>query len=137
MLQVPVEGADGALDRLVDVETAGFGRRLAALAIDWVVAGLSAVALARVSFPPENPLENLIITGFYVVEVGVLVGLVGFSIGKRVLGLRVETPAGRPPAVPQALFRSLLVCLIIPPLVQNADGRGLQDVLTGTRQIKI
>ena len=119
------------------METAGLGRRIIALFIDWIVAGLSVGALLGTSYPPKDPLENLYITIGYVVEVGVLVALLGYSIGKRIVGIRVEQPNGRPPSLPNALLRTLLICLIIPPLVQNKEGRGLHDVLANTRQIKI
>ena len=117
------------------MEVAGLGRRIVALFIDWIVAALSVMAFFDVSYPPENPVENLIITAAYVVEVGLLVGLLGFSIGKRIVGIRVERPDGRPPAIHLAILRTFLICLIIPPLVQNKEGRGLHDVLANTRQI--
>lgn len=119
------------------MELAGLGRRIIALVIDWLVAALSAAALFGVSYPPEDPLQNLIITGAYIVEVGVLVGLVGFSIGKRIVGIRVESPAGGPPGIAMGLLRTLLICVVIPPLVQNKEGRGLHDVLANTRQVRI
>ena len=119
------------------METAGLGRRIIALFIDWIVAALSVGAVAGTSYPPEDPLENLFITIGFVLEVGVLVGLLGFSIGKRVVGIKVEQPDGRPPSLPNALLRTFLICLVVPPLVQNKEGRGLHDVLAGTRQIRI
>ncbi len=119
------------------MELAGLGRRIIALFIDWIVAALSVAAFANVSYPPKSPLENLIITGGYIVEVGLLVGLLGYSIGKRVVGIRVENPNGRPPGVLKGVARTFLICLIIPPLVQNKEGRGLHDVLTNTRQVLI
>lgn len=119
------------------MELAGLGRRIIALFIDWIVAALSVMAFTKVSYPPKNPLENLIITGGYIVEVGLLVGLLGFSIGKRIVGIRVENPEGRPPGILMGLVRTFLICLIIPPVVQNKEGRGLHDVLTNTRQVPI
>ena len=65
-------------------------RRLGALLIDWIVASLSAAALAGTHYPPKDIKENLVITAFFVVEMSVLTGLLGYSIGKRILGLKVE-----------------------------------------------
>ena len=56
-------------------------RRLGALLIDWVIAAFSAVTLAGVHYPPapldQDPSQTFIIIGFFVLEVGVLTGLLG------------------------------------------------------------
>jgi hypothetical protein len=36
----------------------------------------------------------------------------------------------------QALLRTLLICLVIPPLVFNRDQRGLHDLAVGTVTIR-
>ncbi len=118
------------------MESAPFGRRLLALVIDWIVAALSATALTEVSYPPDNPLQNLVITGFFVAEVGLLVGLLGYSIGKRVVGIRVENPDGGPVGLGWGLLRTALVCLVIPAIVRNKEGRGLHDIVTGSREVR-
>ena len=86
-------------------------RRLGALLIDWVIAALSAVAIAGVSYPPapldKDPSQTFIIIGFFVLEVGVLTGLLGRSIGKRLLGMKIENRDGEPIGVPRALLRTL------------------------------
>ena len=119
------------------MESAPLGRRVVALVIDWAIAALSATALTSVTYPPKDPLQNLVISGFFVVEVGLLVGLLGYSIGKRVMGLKVENPDGRPIGPGWALLRTALICLVIPPIVQNKEGRGLHDVLTGSREVRV
>jgi uncharacterized RDD family membrane protein YckC len=118
------------------VQTASLGRRLGALVIDWIIAALSGVALAGVSYPPKNLAENFIITGFFVVEVSVLTGLLGFSIGKRILGLKVENPDGRPIGIVRALVRTALICLVLPAVVMTDDKRGLHDLAAGSRVIR-
>lgn len=119
-----------------DVEIPSLGRRLLALLVDWVVAALSGVALAGVHYPPDDIAQNLIITGFFVIEVGLLTGLVGQSIGKKLMGLRVENPAGRPIGVPRALLRTLLLSVVIPAIIMTDDKRGLHDLAAGSRVIK-
>jgi uncharacterized RDD family membrane protein YckC len=118
------------------VQTASLGRRLGALFIDWIIAGLSAVAVAGVSYPPKNLTENFIITGFFVGEVSLLTGLLGYSIGKRILGLKVENRDGRPIGILRALVRTALLCLAIPALVMTEDRRGLHDLAAGSRVIR-
>ena len=115
-------------------------RRLGALLIDWIVAALSAVTLAGVSYPPapldKDPSQTFIIIGFFVAEVGILTGLVGRSIGKRVLGMRIENPDGRPIGVPRALLRTLLLTLVLPAIVMTDDKRGIHDLAAGSRVIR-
>lgn len=108
--------------------------------IDWVIAMLSAVALAGVHFPPaslaDDPSETIIVLGFFIAEVALLEGLVGRSIGKRIMGLRVENPAGQPIGVPRAFLRMVLLCMFIPAVVMTEDKRGLHDLAAGSRVIK-
>ncbi|WP_456698841.1 RDD family protein [Aeromicrobium sp. P5_D10] len=122
------------------MEIPSLGRRLAALMIDWIVAMLSAVALAGVDFPPaslsEDPSQTFFVLGFFIVEVALLDGLLGRSIGKRLLGLRLENPAGRPIGVPRALIRMLLLCLFLPAVVMTDDKRGLHDLAAGSRVVR-
>jgi uncharacterized RDD family membrane protein YckC len=124
------------LRTLVHVQTVSIGRRLAALVIDWVVALLSAAVIAPNAGEPQRFLETLIVPGVFVVEVGLLTGLLGFSIGKRLVALRVEGPDGRPIGVPRALLRTLLLALVIPALVMNDERRGLHEVATTSRVIR-
>jgi uncharacterized RDD family membrane protein YckC len=118
------------------VETAPLGRRLGAFVVDWIIAGLSAVALTGVKFPPADNRQELIITAFFIGEVALLTGLLGMTIGKRIFGLRVENPDGRPIGLPRAVLRTVLLSLVIPAIVMNDDRRGLHDLAAGSRVIR-
>ena len=122
------------------METPSLIRRLGALLIDWIVAALSAVTLAGVSYPPapldEDPSQTFVIIGFFVVEVALLSGLLGRSIGKRVLGLKLENPDGQPIGVPRALLRTVLLCLVLPAIVMTDDKRGIHDLAAGSRVVR-
>jgi uncharacterized RDD family membrane protein YckC len=126
--------------RLARVEIPSLVRRLGSLVIDWIVAALSAVTLTGVSYPPapidEDPSQTFIIIGFFIVEVGVLTGLVGRSIGKRVLGMRVENPDGNPIGVPRALLRTALLSVVLPAIVMTDDKRGIHDLAAGSRVVR-
>ena len=124
------------LRTLVLVQTVSLGRRFVALIIDWTVAVLSASAVANTTVPPEGLRESLIVSGVFIVEVGLLAGLLGFSIGKRLVGLRVEGPDGRPIGLPRALLRTFLLALVIPALLMNDERRGLHEVATTSRVIR-
>lgn len=122
------------------MEIPSLARRIGALLIDWIVAALSAVALAGVHYPPapidQDPSETFIIIGFFIAEVGLLTGLVGRSIGKRLMGMRVENPDGRPIGVPRALLRTALLALVLPAVVMTDDKRGLHDLAVGSRVVR-
>ncbi|MGC5166554.1 RDD family protein [Luteimicrobium sp. DT211] len=111
---------------------AGLGRRVVALIIDWVLC----LAIARGFFGDGAWAPLLVFLG----ENVVLVGTAGFTIGHRVLGLRVRrlvpgAPDG-PPGPLRALVRSVLVCLVIPAVVWDGDGRGLHDRVAGTAIVR-
>jgi uncharacterized RDD family membrane protein YckC len=122
------------------VEIPSLIRRLGALLIDWIIASLSAVAIAGVSYPPapldKDPSQTFIIIGFFVLEVGVLTGLLGRSIGKRLLGVSIENRDGRPIGVPRALLRTALLVLVLPAIVMTDDKRGMHDLAAGSRVVK-
>jgi uncharacterized RDD family membrane protein YckC len=62
-----------------------------------------------------------------------LVGTVGLTIGHRVVGLQVRSLGGTGRVLPlQALARTLLLCMFIPAVVWDRDGRGLHDKVPGT-----
>lgn len=106
---------------------ASFLRRAVALLVDWV--GCVAIAQGLLSDVARPDLMALVV--LLVVNV-LVVGTLGTTVGHRLLGLRVETLDGRPPGPVKALVRSVLLVLLIPPLVTDADHRGMHDRLAGT-----
>lgn len=125
---------------------APIGRRVAALVIDW----FACQAIALVLLPGDV----LAPVWIFAVENVLLVGTIGTTLGHRLLGLRVrrvatpsllavatqdgpDVPRTDPgPDVPPnpllAAVRTALLCLVIPAVVWDADGRGLHDRLAGT-----
>jgi len=116
---------------------AGFGRRLGALLIDWV----ASVLIARLAFPeaaaaePGQPGAStfpLMVLGIFALEVFALTWLTGASFGQRILGIGVRRVDGGPLAPVRALTRTVLLCLAVPALVWDRDGRGLHDRASGS-----
>lgn len=106
---------------------AGFGRRVAGLAVDWALALLIAGGLLRgLGLGSFAPLLVLL------VEHTLLVGTAGGAVGHRVAGLRVVRLGPGPVGIPRALLRSTLLALAVPPLIWDADQRGLHDRVAGT-----
>lgn len=119
------------------MSTVSLGRRLLALIIDWFVALLSVALVTGSPLSGEgsvNPFWNL---GMFFAQVWILTGLLGYTIGKRLLGMRVEGPDGRPIGLVRAAVRTALLCLAVPALLQNAEGRGFHDIASTSRVVRV
>jgi hypothetical protein len=122
-------------------QRASFSRRVAALLIDWGACLVIATVLfsSTVPWTPDysfgSPDLSLIVLGLFVLETSVLVWLIQGSFGQRLVGISVVSISGRM-TYWRSLVRSLLVSLVIPPLVMDEDGRGLQDRATGTHVVR-
>jgi uncharacterized RDD family membrane protein YckC len=104
----------------------GMGRRLLALLIDWLLS----LAIARAFFSHSDvTVITLLIFAF---QIWVLTALTGFTIGKRICGIRVARLDGRPVGFLWALVRTLLLLCVLPPLVTDRDLRGLHDRAANT-----
>lgn len=126
---------------------APLGRRVVALLLDWVLCLLIASAF----FPTAEGAfweraDGMVTLAVFAVENVALVGTLGFTVGHRVLGLRVRragpTPDGplpddgRAPGLGRAALRTVLLCLVIPAVVWDSDGRGLHDRAAGTAIVR-
>lgn len=110
------------------------GRRLGALAVDWALCVLIAYGLITDGYGQST--SNWALLLFFVLSV-LTVGTVGFTPGKRLFGLRVVAlESGRVQPV-RALVRSALLCLAVPALIWDRDGRGLHDRLARTVEVRI
>jgi uncharacterized RDD family membrane protein YckC len=110
------------------------GRRLAALAFDWALCMFIAYGLITDGYGQETGNWALLI--FFVLSV-LTVGTIGCTPGKRLLGLRVialDTGTVHPG---RALLRTVLLCLAVPALVWDRDGRGLHDRMARTVEVRI
>ncbi len=110
------------------------GRRLGALAVDWGLCLLIAYGLITDGYHQSTSNWALLI--FFVLSV-LTVGTVGFTPGKRLLGLRVVTEDTGTVAPLRVLVRTALLCLALPALIWDRDGRGLHDRLARTVEVRI
>lgn len=108
---------------------ASWGRRIGALVIDWAACQAVVYALVRGS---SHHGESFYPLGLFFLESGIGVALLGASFGQLLTRVRVRRIDGRPVELLPSFLRSLLVCLVIPPLVFKPDGRGLHDMAVGT-----
>nr|BFE88580.1 hypothetical protein GCM10020093_111810 [Planobispora longispora] len=103
---------------------AGFGRRIAALLIDWAICTWAIVqGFLRIN-PAEQGWVPLVVFG--VVNI-LLVGTMGMTFGMRLLGIRVAALDGGNPRLLPVVVRSLLLCMAVPALIWDRDQRGLHD----------
>jgi uncharacterized RDD family membrane protein YckC len=106
---------------------AGFGRRLAALTIDWFI-GYGIAAMFATPDPAVNPWFGWLVLGVWFVLTAVPVAAFGASAGMTMLGLRVLSVDGRAGVgLGMVLLRTALIAVVVPPLVRDVDGRGWHD----------
>ncbi|MCY7343041.1 MAG: RDD family protein [Pseudonocardia sp.] len=112
---------------------AGFGRRLAALTVDW----LSGYLIAALFTGPEVVSAPFTVLGIWFLLTAVPVAVFGASAGMTALGIRVASiGSAAVVGVPRALARTALVAMVVPPLVRDADGRGWHDRATRTMVVR-
>lgn len=111
---------------------AGWGRRAAALMVDWVIANAVAVVLVGPSvWDREDGLVWLPLACWFVL-VWLSTSMTGASLGQWALRLRVIRLDRRTVGLWAGLVRTALIALVIPPLIFTQDRRGLHDLAVGT-----
>jgi uncharacterized RDD family membrane protein YckC len=129
--QERVRGASLGLPAEGSGSLATFSSRVAAFLVDAVGAAL----VAGLFTAPHLP-GNWSLVAFATITVLTLV-LVGQTPGMRLLGLRLAHPRqGERLALWRAVVRTALLCVLVPALVVDVDGRGLHDRLTDTAVVR-
>ncbi len=107
---------------------AGWGRRVLALGIDWALSMLAAGAFLGQDVWRGAGTAAWLPLLLFGLEVVVLTALVGGSAGQLVTRVVVRRTAGQPLDLLRAVVRTLLICLVIPPVIYNRDQQGLHDL---------
>lgn len=108
-----------------------FGRRLVAAVTDWALCQLVAYAVLGVPVVGAGA-GSFWVLAFYALENLLLVGTLGHTLGHRLLGLHVRALHGGPATPLQVVVRTVLLCLFLPAMFWDRDGRGLHDKAAGT-----
>ena len=95
-----------------------------AIVLDWLPCSVAAQLLTK------NPALSALVL-FATVTV-LSVWIAGRTAGQAVAGLRVALMDGARPGLVSAVIRTILICLVIPPVVYNTDNRGLHDRAANT-----
>jgi len=103
-------------------------RRFSALLIDWLLCMLIAYWLTHSQFWT---------IAVFAVEVYVLTALNGFTVGKRLVGIRTIAVDGGPVGFGWALVRTAILLTVIPPLLTDRDLRGLHDRAANTIVVRV
>ncbi|PZS38423.1 MAG: RDD family protein [Pseudonocardiales bacterium] len=103
---------------------AGLGRRILAIVIDWLPCSVAAQLLTK------NPAFSAL--ALFAAITVLSIAVAGRTVGHAVAGLRVGLLDGRRAGFGAAVIRTVLLCLLIPPVVYDVDGRGLHDRAAGT-----
>lgn len=112
------------------MQNASWVRRIAALVIDWLASVLVVIAIVGTERYSSDKGAAFYVLGTFWLQSSIGVALAGGSFGQLVLGIRVLDLQGRPVTLLKAMLRQALVCVVVPPLVFQPDGRGLHDLWT-------
>ena len=107
---------------------ASMPRRVLALLIDWLLSMLIAYWLTHSQFWT---------IAVFAVEVYVLTATTGFTVGKRLVGIRTIRTNGGLVGFRWALVRTALLLTVIPPLLTDRDLRGLHDRAADTIVVRV
>lgn len=101
------------------------GRRLAALAIDWLVAS----GVTALIFGVEAQLQTV---GIFAILQIVFISTLSGSLGHLIVGLRLVPLEPRWIGIIKPIVRTLLLSIVIPAVIWDTDQRGLHDKIAGT-----
>ena len=107
---------------------ASMPRRILALFIDWLLSMLIAYWLTHSQFWT---------IAVFAVEVYVLTATTGFTVGKRLAGIRTIRTDGSLVGFKWSLVRTAILLTVIPPLLTDRDLRGLHDRASDTVVVRL
>lgn len=106
-----------------------------AVLIDWFAAsGVAYLLAGRSAVQGAGPPIWLPLV-IFVLEMALFTWLLGGSFGHLLTRLRVVRLDGARLGPVPALVRSAMIAMVIPPLVFRPDGRGLHDMVAGSRVV--
>jgi uncharacterized RDD family membrane protein YckC len=70
--------------------------------------------------------------GVFAIEVTLLTAATGSSFGYKIVGIKLISISPASVRFLKVLVRTALLCLVVPALIWDRDGRGLHDKAVGT-----
>lgn len=105
---------------------AGFGRRALAIVVDWTASMLVALVWLGADQYATTEYQFTTLAVFFG-EITIFTWLTGASFGQRLTGVRIRSIDGGRVSLPRLAARTALICVVIPAVVYDSDGRGLHD----------
>jgi uncharacterized RDD family membrane protein YckC len=117
------------------------GKRVLALLIDWflcylIVSALTHHSVTKVTDSAYWATQYSTLVACFL-EMWLFTAVSGFSVGKRVVRIRVTRTNGARPGFGWAALRTILMFFVIPPLISDRDLRGLHDRASDTVVIRM
>lgn len=116
-----------------------FLRRVVALLVDWMLCQVIAIGLFDMPWGEVAGAQTFLPLGLFFLLNVVTVPTIGTTIGHRLLGIRVVSLDGdghQAPPPGRAVARAALLCLFLPAVIMDEDGRGLHDKAARTVVVK-
>ena len=109
-----------------------YGRRMAALALDWLACYAIVAALSG-GVNKMSPNSSLYVLVIFFLEVWILTALQGGTLGHRLFGMRVvRFEDGGAISIRQALIRTMLLVLVVTAVTFDQNCRGIHERLSGS-----
>ncbi|SDJ20316.1 Uncharacterized membrane protein YckC, RDD family [Nonomuraea maritima] len=112
----------------------GWGRRIGALVIDWMICTWFVVQLVLRMNPAESPWAPVAV---FALQYLLLVAFMGQTFGHRLMGIRVAAMDGGDPRLLPVAVRTVLLCLAVPALIWDRDHRGVHDRVSNTMVVRM
>ena len=104
-----------------------YGRRMAALALDWLACYAIVAALSG-GINKMSPDSSLYVLVIFFLEVWILTALQGATLGHRLFGMKVvRFEDGGAISLIQALIRTVLLVLVVTAVTFDVNGRGIHE----------
>lgn len=109
-----------------------YGRRMAALALDWLACYAIVAALSG-GVNKMSPDSSLYVLVIFFLEVWILTALQGATLGHRLFGMKVvRFEDGGAISLSQALIRTVFLVLVVTAVTFDQNGRGIHERLSGS-----
>lgn len=115
---------------------ARFGRRILAITLDWFAAILVTNLIFTDLVYGDGDFGAATL-GVFALEVALLTATTGSSFGYKIVGLRLVSVSAAPLNLAKVLVRTALLCLVIPAMIWDRDGRGIHDKIVGSIVMKV